>query len=76
MFGHKSAADFSVVPVEAVPTPDATPSADIGPMTPAIPTRQPADAPMGTPGANEEQRLDEGLQESMIASDPVSIRMA
>ncbi|MEP6834493.1 MAG: hypothetical protein ABJB74_13955 [Gemmatimonas sp.] len=45
-------------------------------MTPAIHTLQPSDAPMGTPGDNEEERLDEALQESMTTSDPVSIKIA
>ncbi|MBC8087176.1 MAG: hypothetical protein H7Z40_07895 [Phycisphaerae bacterium] len=47
-----------------------------GPTTPSIQTRQPADAPMGEPGKNEEERLDEALQESMTTSDPVSIKIA
>ena len=67
----------AVVPVEPVPTAESTPSAiEPGPMTPAIPTVQPADADLGTPGENEEERLDEALQESMGTSDPVSIKIA
>lgn len=55
-------------PLGPAPTP--------GPMTPAIKTLQPADAPIGEPGENEEDRLDEALQESMGTSDPVSIKIA
>lgn len=66
----------AVVPIEPVATADNAPSATTGPMTPAIPTVQPADADLGTPGENEEERLDEALQESMGTSDPVSIKIA
>lgn len=52
------------------------PAPTAGPMTPAIKTLQPADAPIGEPGQNEEDRLDEALQESMTTSDPVSIKIA
>ena len=45
------------------------------PMTPALQAVHPADAPLGTPGENTEDRLDEGIQESFPASDPVSIRI-
>lgn len=45
-----------------------------GPITQAtVPTA--ADTPMGEPGHNEEERLDEALQESFPSSDPVSIHI-
>jgi hypothetical protein len=31
--------------------------------------------PIGTPGENEEDRLDEAIDESFPASDPVSVRI-
>ena len=52
------------------------PQADTGPTTPSLPAPQPADAPMGEPGDNEDERLDEALQETMTTSDPVSIKIA
>lgn len=52
------------------------PAANPAPMTPSLKTKQPADAPLGEPGENEEERLDEALQESMGTSDPVSIKIA
>jgi hypothetical protein len=45
------------------------------PMTPATSEANPADAPIGPPGANQESRLDEALEESFPASDPVSVRI-
>jgi hypothetical protein len=45
------------------------------PMTPALQAVHPADAGLGTPGDNTEARLDEAIQESFPASDPVSIRI-
>jgi hypothetical protein len=45
------------------------------PMTPALQAVHPADTHLGTPGENTEDRLDEGIQESFPASDPVSIRI-
>jgi hypothetical protein len=48
---------------------------DRAPVTQATVPVNPADAPMGTPGRNEEQRLDEALQETFPTSDPVSIRI-
>ena len=45
------------------------------PMTPALQAVHPADTPLGTPGQNTEDRLDEAIQESFPASDPVSIRI-
>lgn len=76
MSAPKNAAELTTIPVEPTATAASAPAADTGPMTPALPTLQPADAPMGTPGDNEEERLDEALQESMTTSDPVSIKIA
>jgi hypothetical protein len=45
------------------------------PMTPATAETNPADAPIGPPGANQESRLDEGIEESFPASDPVSVHI-
>jgi len=45
------------------------------PMTPATSGVNPADAPIGPPGDNEDDRLDEALEESFPASDPVSVRI-
>ena len=47
-----------------------------GPMTPATHDAQAADAPIGQPGDNDEDRLDEALQESFPTSDPVSIQIS
>lgn len=49
--------------------------APTAPVTPSLMKREPAGAPIGRPGRNEEQRLDEALQETMPTSDPVSIRI-
>ena len=46
-----------------------------GPMTQATVPVQPADMPMGVPGRNEEERLDEALHESFPGSDPVSVHI-
>jgi hypothetical protein len=46
-----------------------------GPVTQATATTSPADAPIGPAGANLEQRLDEALEESFPASDPVSVHI-
>jgi hypothetical protein len=35
----------------------------------------PADTPIGPPGENAEDRLDEAIQETFPASDPVSTRI-
>ena len=48
---------------------------DHDPVTQATVPTTPADAPIGPPGQNLEQRLDEGLQESFPASDPVSVHI-
>ena len=34
-----------------------------------------ADAPIGPPGENEDDRLDEAIQETFPASDPISTRI-
>lgn len=49
------------------------PAATTGPTTPSLATIQAADAPMGEPGRNLEERLDQALQESMFTSDSVAI---
>jgi hypothetical protein len=43
-----------------------------GPVTASLGTINPADSPLGVPGRNEELRLDEALQETFPASDPIS----
>ena len=48
---------------------------DHGPVTQATVPTTPADAPIGPPGQNLEERLDEALQESFPSSDPVSIHI-
>ena len=48
---------------------------DHGPVTQATVPATPADAPIGPPGQNQEERLDEALQESFPSSDPVSIHI-
>lgn len=45
------------------------------PMTQATLPQSQVDAPMGVPGRNQEQRLEEALEESFPASDPVSIHI-
>jgi hypothetical protein len=42
------------------------------PVTQALVTVSAADTPIGPPGANEEDRLDEAIQETFPASDPIS----
>lgn len=44
-------------------------------MTPSTMPANPADAPLGKPGQNQQQRLDEALEETFPASDPVSTRI-
>lgn len=46
-----------------------------GPVTPATVTLNPADAHLGEPGRNEDERLDEAIQESFPTSDPISVRI-
>jgi len=56
----------------------ARPSAGVVPRAPMMPALQAihaADTPLGAPGENTEDRLDEAIQESFPASDPVSIRI-
>lgn len=43
------------------------------PVTPSQGRKQPADVPIGRPGNNEEDRLDEALEETMPGSDPISL---
>ena len=43
-----------------------------GPVTPAIMPLNPADLDLGTPGQNTEARLEEALQETFPASDPIA----
>jgi len=50
-------------------------SVEPGPTTPSQVTAQPADTPLGQPGRNQEDRLDEALQETMPTSDPISVRI-
>jgi uncharacterized membrane protein YccC len=44
-----------------------------GPMTQATVPSTPADCPIGAPGANLEQRLDEAIHETFPASDPIAV---
>jgi hypothetical protein len=44
-------------------------------MTPATVPRHSADRPLGRPGRNDQERLDEALDESFPASDPPSTRI-
>jgi hypothetical protein len=48
---------------------------DRGPVTQATVPTSPADAPIGPPGRNREDRLDEALEESFPASDPVAVHI-
>lgn len=43
------------------------------PVTQAVVPVSAADTPMGPPGENEDDRLDEAIQETFPASDPISI---
>ena len=63
-------------PATSSPDMPVQPAPSTGPATPSVPTLQPADAPMGNAGENEEERLDEALQETMPTSDPISIKIA
>jgi len=44
-------------------------------MTPATVPVQSADRPLGEPGRNAQERLDEALDESFPASDPPSTKI-
>ena len=43
------------------------------PVTQAVVPVSAADTPIGPPGENEDDRLDEAIQETFPASDPISI---
>ena len=45
------------------------------PVTPSTTSVSAADTDIGEPGVNQEDRLDEAIQESFPASDPVSTRI-
>jgi hypothetical protein len=45
------------------------------PVTPSEVTATPADTPIGPPGQNDDDRLDEAIQETFPASDPISLRI-
>jgi hypothetical protein len=46
-----------------------------GPMTQAMVRVNPADTPIGTPGRNLDQRLDEAVEETFPASDPIAVHI-
>ena len=59
---------------EPEPTPkDPQLRGDSPPTASDIPMPNPADTTIGTPGNNEQERLDEALQETFPASDPISL---
>lgn len=43
------------------------------PITQSIVPTSPADIDLGVPGRNADQRLDEALQETFPASDPIAV---
>jgi hypothetical protein len=45
------------------------------PVTQAVVPVSPADTPIGPPGENVEDRLDEAIQETFPASDPIATRI-
>jgi hypothetical protein len=45
------------------------------PITQAIVPVSAADTPIGPPGRNTEDRLDEAIQETFPASDPIATRI-
>jgi hypothetical protein len=44
-------------------------------MTQALVSANPADATLYPPGQNMEQRLDEAIQETFPASDPIALHI-
>lgn len=46
-----------------------------GPVTQAIVRVNPADTPIGPPGRNLDQRLDEAIEETFPASDPIAVHI-
>jgi hypothetical protein len=45
------------------------------PVTQAVVPRTPADRPMGPPRRNVEERLDEAVEETFPASDPIAVHI-
>jgi len=46
-----------------------------GPVTQAIVPGSPADRDLGAPGQNIDRRLDEAIEETFPASDPISVHI-
>jgi hypothetical protein len=46
-----------------------------GPVTQSLVSVNAADAPLGAPGCNTELRLDEAIQETFPASDPIAVHI-
>ena len=46
-----------------------------GPITQSLVSINAADAPLGAPGRNTELRLDEAIQETFPASDPIAVHI-
>lgn len=42
------------------------------PVTPSLVSVNAADSPIGPPGRNQDDRLDEAIQETFPASDPIA----
>lgn len=55
--------------------PEVAPGGRRAPVTQSTVAVNPADTPMGVPGRNDEERLDEAIQESFPGSDPISVRI-